>query len=56
MSVKHAQFTSGFTANQHGFDVLTAMIMKSSVFWDVTSRSPLKINGLFAEICRHIQN
>jgi hypothetical protein len=27
------------------FEVLTAMVMKSSVFWDITSCSPLKVNG-----------
>jgi hypothetical protein len=27
-----------------GFEVLTAVVMKSSVFWDVTLSSPLKVS------------
>jgi hypothetical protein len=27
-----------------GFEVLTAMVMKSSVFWDIMACSPLKAN------------
>jgi hypothetical protein len=40
--------------------VLTAMIMKSSVFWDMTPCSPLKVNQCFGGIsqfrlhCRRI--
>jgi hypothetical protein len=30
--------------NVVGFEVLTAVVMKGSVFWDVTLCSPLKIN------------
>jgi hypothetical protein len=30
-----------------GFGVLTAVIMKSSIFWDITSCSPLKVNARF---------
>jgi hypothetical protein len=26
-----------------GFEVLTAVVMKSSVFWDITPCSPLKV-------------
>jgi hypothetical protein len=26
-----------------GFEILTVVVMKSSVFWDITSYSPLKI-------------
>jgi hypothetical protein len=29
-----------------GFEVLTAVVMKSSTFWDITSCSPLKVNHL----------
>jgi hypothetical protein len=29
-----------------GFEVLTAVVMKSSIFWDITSCSPLKVNVL----------
>jgi hypothetical protein len=39
-----------------GFVVLTAMVMKSSIFWDITSCSPLKVNQHFGGKCRlHIQ-
>jgi hypothetical protein len=39
-----------------GFEVLTAIIMKSSVFWDITPYSPLKVNQIFGEIYRlHLQ-
>jgi hypothetical protein len=27
-----------------GFEVLTAVVMKSSIFWDVMPCSPLKVN------------
>jgi hypothetical protein len=27
-----------------GFEVLIAMVMKSTIFWDVTPCSPLKVN------------
>jgi hypothetical protein len=27
-----------------GFEVLTPVVMKSSVFWDITPCSPLKVN------------
>jgi hypothetical protein len=30
-----------------GFEVLTAAIMKISVFWDITPCSPLKVNRRF---------
>jgi hypothetical protein len=30
-----------------GFDVLTAVVMKSSAFWDITPYSPLEVNRLF---------
>jgi hypothetical protein len=33
--------------NQVEFEVLTAVIMKGSVFWDITSCGPLKINRRF---------
>jgi hypothetical protein len=35
-----------------GFEVLTAVVMKSSIFWDTTPRSPLKVNRRFGETCR----
>jgi hypothetical protein len=32
-----------------GFEVLTAVVMKSSIFWDVSPCSPLKVNRRFGE-------
>jgi hypothetical protein len=34
------------------FGILTAVTMKSSVFWDITSCSPLKVHRRFGGICR----
>jgi hypothetical protein len=31
---------------QLGFKVLTAVVMKSSAFWDITPCSPFKVNRL----------
>jgi hypothetical protein len=33
-----------------GFEVLTAVVMKSTVFWDITPCSPLKVNRRFRGI------
>jgi hypothetical protein len=30
-----------------GFEIPTAVVMKSSIFWDITPRSPLKVNRRF---------
>jgi uncharacterized protein YfaT (DUF1175 family) len=39
-----------------GFEVLTAVAMNSSVFWDITSYRPVKVNGCFGGIYRlHFQ-
>jgi hypothetical protein len=39
-----------------GFDVLTAVLMKNTVFWDIMPCSPLKINGRFGGIYHlHLQ-
>jgi hypothetical protein len=38
------------------FEVLIAVVMKVSIFWDITPCSPLKVNGRFGGTCRlHIQ-
>jgi hypothetical protein len=29
------------------FEILTAAVMKSTIFWDITQRSPLKVNRCF---------
>jgi hypothetical protein len=40
-----------------GLEVLTAVAMKSSIFWDITPRSPLKVNNRFGRTCRlHLQD
>jgi hypothetical protein len=33
-----------------GFDVLTVVVMMSSVFWDITPCNPLKVNSRFGGI------
>jgi hypothetical protein len=38
-----------------GFEVSIALLMKSSIFWDTTSWSPLKVNRRFeGTICLHL--
>jgi hypothetical protein len=38
------------------FEVLTAVVMKISIFWDITSTSPFKVNRYFGGTCRlHLQ-
>jgi hypothetical protein len=39
-----------------GFDVLTAAIMKSSIFWDIMSFSQLKVNWRFRRTCLQARN
>jgi hypothetical protein len=40
-----------------GIEVVTAMIMKSPNFWDITFCSPLKVNRRFGGTCRlHLQS
>jgi hypothetical protein len=36
-----------------GFEVLTAVAMKSTIFWDITPCSPLKVNRRFGGTYRH---
>jgi hypothetical protein len=39
-----------------GFEVLTAVVIKSTVFWDITPCSPLKVNQCFGATYRlHLQ-
>jgi hypothetical protein len=39
-----------------GFEVLTAVVMKSIIFWDITQCSPLKVNRRFGGTYRlHLQ-
>jgi hypothetical protein len=35
-----------------GFEVLTAVVMKSTIFWDITPCSPLSVNRCFGGTCR----
>jgi hypothetical protein len=35
-----------------GFEVLTPVVMKSTLFWDIKSCSPLKVSRHFGAICR----
>jgi hypothetical protein len=37
-----------------GCEVLTAVVMKSPLFWDITPCSPLKVNRRFGEACRSV--
>jgi hypothetical protein len=34
-----------------GFDVLTAVVMMSSISWDILPCSPLKVSGCFGRTC-----
>jgi hypothetical protein len=36
------------------FEILTALVMKSTIFWHITPCSPLKVNKYFGAIC-HFQ-
>jgi hypothetical protein len=39
-----------------GFGILTAVVLNSSIFWDITTCSPVKVNWLFRGTCRlHLQ-
>jgi hypothetical protein len=35
-----------------GFEILTVVILKSAVFWDIMPCSPLKVNRRFGGTCR----
>jgi hypothetical protein len=39
-----------------GFEVFTALVMKSTIFWDITPCNPLKVNRRFGgTYCLHLQ-
>jgi hypothetical protein len=40
------------TENHAGFEVLTAVVRKSPVFWNITPYRPLKINRRYGGTCR----
>jgi hypothetical protein len=49
--------TAGFIHLLVGFEVLTAVIMSSYIFWNTSPCSPLKINRRFGGTCRpHLQS
>jgi hypothetical protein len=38
-----------------GFEVLTEVVMKSSIIWDITPCNPLEVNGRFGGTCAELQ-
>jgi hypothetical protein len=42
-------------ATTAGFEVFTAMVMKTSIFWDIMPCSPVKVNRLFEGKNLHLQ-
>jgi hypothetical protein len=42
----------GNLKNKDVFKVLTAVLMKRSIFWDTRLCSPLEVNGSFGGICQ----
>jgi hypothetical protein len=52
----HYEYSTDVTVQNHiefvGFEFLTAMFMKSSIFWDMTPCSPLKCNRHLGVIYR----
>jgi hypothetical protein len=45
-----------FVTESVGFEVLPAVVMNSSFFWDITLSSLLKVNQRFGGTCRlHLQ-
>jgi hypothetical protein len=48
---EHMQVTNLFLNNFVGFEVLTVVVMKNSIFLDTMSCSPLKVNQCFGETC-----
>jgi hypothetical protein len=41
--------------NHAGFEVLTAMVMKGSICWDITQGSPFKVSSRVRGTCLHLQ-
>jgi hypothetical protein len=41
-------------AEMFAFEVSTAVVIKSSIFWDMMLCSPLKVNRRFGGTCRHL--
>jgi hypothetical protein len=55
MGVDHAGSASVVVSSEDcpraGFEVLAAVVIKSSVVWDITLFSPLQISGRFGATC-----
>jgi hypothetical protein len=47
-------FEPASTRDTHGYEILTAVFIKSSIFWDIAPCSPLKVNRLFGVTCLHL--
>jgi hypothetical protein len=47
-------YTASHPGRQYSvlFEILTVVVMKSSIFWDITLCSPWEINRRFEGICR----
>jgi hypothetical protein len=51
-----ARASSNFRWESVGFEVLTAVVKKSIIFWDITPCNPLKVNRRFGwTYCLHLQ-
>jgi hypothetical protein len=51
------EFTKNILFVRHiGFEVLRGVVMNSSIFWDITPCSPLKIDRSFGRTCRLLQS
>jgi hypothetical protein len=51
-----ANGTSIIISNENfevGFEVLTAVVLKSTIFWDITPCSPLRVNQRFGGTNHH---
>jgi hypothetical protein len=49
-------FSRQNSAAHVGFEVLTTVVMKNTIFWDIMPCSPLSVNRRFGEIYRlHLQ-
>jgi hypothetical protein len=56
MLPERGRWASKTEKNKVGFEVLTAVVMKSTIFWDISTCSPLSVNRLFGGIyCFHLQ-
>jgi hypothetical protein len=52
----NSQETISYDISLVGFQILTAVFMKSSIFWDITPCTPLKVNRRFGGTYRlHLQ-